>query len=603
MDQDGDGVNGETADDLYVARFTILPNGGLSFDGGDRVTIPSTTSLNPAQITVELWAKFGRLAYGGGYSGTDAQMLLCKGGDRTSGAYRIQQGGTGPGAYYLAFAIGDFSQNWMASASLPLETGRWYHIAGTYDSQTLRLYLDGTEVASKSVGAITVGNSSPLYLSYDNVSGYPYYFTGSLADVPPWNSSHSGLQIDADMLTPVSGTEQGLAGTWSFDEATGSQSVLDRSPNANHGYLGTSTAAESDDPTRSGSRTVRLDGTSSDDTWYIRHLPDSSLVQVFQNTPLTGHPRYCLDASFMPPLIISGGAGSDTITIDASQGYPIGPGGLSVEGGPDSTSLLLLGGASTLHLGLLSVADGGTLSFSGDNSKALVVESLGISGTGRLDLADNDMILHNASLLDVQALITGGQLWSSAAAETDGLKGLALANGQAYRDGHFDNPVFHGHVVVPTDVVVKYTYRGDANLDGQISLDDYLAIDSGFRFGGMVYTQGNFDYSIDGITYADYALIDQSFHDQGSPQAPSIITLHSRQFGAAYMAALTPQSPATPTPVPPLCRSIRSQSPRPLQRPSDSPSSALSHPSQPPPLVRSYRPEYSRYPPSRCQQS
>ena len=127
----------------------------------------------------ELW----KLAWGPGLSGTDSQFLICKGGDRTSGAYLLQQSGSSPGNYWLRFMIGPFQNSWQATSTVPFQTNRWYHVAGTYDGQTLKLYLDGRLVNSNSVGIIPVGNSSPLYFSYDDVSGFPYYLTGQLDEV------------------------------------------------------------------------------------------------------------------------------------------------------------------------------------------------------------------------------------------------------------------------------------------------------------------------------------------------------------------------------------------------------------------------------------
>ena len=191
MDQDADGINGENPDDLYHACFTISDQRGyLQFDGGDRVIIPSSASLNPPQVTVESWVNFARLAYGTGNT-TNVQYILSKGGDRTSGAYRLWQGGSGPGQYSIGFAIGEYWRGWSITSAAALVTGHWYHLAATYDGQAIKLYLDGTLIGSSNVGPLTVGNTAPLYMSFNDVSGWPYYLTGAMDDVRVWNYARS----------------------------------------------------------------------------------------------------------------------------------------------------------------------------------------------------------------------------------------------------------------------------------------------------------------------------------------------------------------------------------------------------------------------------
>ena len=67
-------------------------------------------------------------------------------------------------------------------------------------------------------------------------------------------------------------------------------------------------------------------------------------------------------------------------------------------------------------------------------------------------------------------------------------------------------------------ITAKYTYFGDANLDGRITSDDYFRIDSGFlaQPAKRLYRDGDFNYD-DRITSDDYFLIDSAFLGQASP--------------------------------------------------------------------------------------
>jgi hypothetical protein len=210
----------------------------LQFDGGDRVIIPNSASVTPAKITVECLVNFGRLASGS----------VTNGGDRTEGGYYLAQGSR---ENCLFFGLGPFWDGHIVSADTPLEKGRWYNVAGTYDGNELSLYLDGLLLNSLTVGAVSIGNSSPLYFSYDDVGGFPYFLTGQMDEVRIWDYARNATEIRSTMGVQLSGSEPGLAAYWNFNEAIDSQTVYDVTAAFNDGQLGSSPGVDFDDPTRS----------------------------------------------------------------------------------------------------------------------------------------------------------------------------------------------------------------------------------------------------------------------------------------------------------------------------------------------------------------
>ena len=89
----------------------------------------------------------------------------------------------------------------------------------------------------------------------------------------------------------------------------------------------------------------------------------------------------------------------------------------------------------------------------------------------------------------------------------NGLTTLGVA--KAEDKGHGDTGTFGGQSVSATDVLVMYTYCGDANLDGLINGDDYFRIDNGFLAHLSGFSNGDFNY--DGVINADdYFRIDRN---------------------------------------------------------------------------------------------
>ncbi|HWP39754.1 MAG TPA: PEP-CTERM sorting domain-containing protein, partial [Tepidisphaeraceae bacterium] len=98
-------------------------------------------------------------------------------------------------------------------------------------------------------------------------------------------------------------------------------------------------------------------------------------------------------------------------------------------------------------------------------------------------------------------------------------------------------PSFNGQNVSADDVLVKFTYFGDADLSGSIDATDYSLIDNGYVNSLTGWLNGDFDYS-GTIDATDYALIDNAYVNQVGPLAEALIAEHTRMLGGEYLAAL-----------------------------------------------------------------
>jgi autotransporter-associated beta strand protein len=192
-------------------------------------------------------------------------------------------------------------------------------------------------------------------------------------------------------------------------------------------------------------------------------------------------------------------------------------------------------GIVPVTLGNVNLVAGGTLSAasvtnpgsSTNHGNRMVLVANSLSNAGNIDLGGNDLIVHGGSLSAITEQLAAGfndsGYWngtangsirsSAAAADTTFLTtlGVALVNSTG---------TLGGDAVTAGDVLVKYTYYGDADLSGKVDGTDYSLIDVGYNsqtgdtpLAGWINGDFNYDGHIDG---SDYSLIDNAFNMQGS---------------------------------------------------------------------------------------
>ena len=124
------------------------------------------------------------------------------------------------------------------------------------------------------------------------------------------------------------------------------------------------------------------------------------------------------------------------------------------------------------------------------------------------------MILHNGSAPVITAQVAqryNGGLWTGASGITSSAAPLAGNTAIGVAPGA---TAFDGQTVTNTDVLVKYTYYGDANLDGQVNSTDYTMIDNSVNQDiNTGWQNGDFNYD-NNINGDDYSLIDNAFNTQ-----------------------------------------------------------------------------------------
>ncbi len=233
-----------------------------------------------------------------------------------------------------------------------------------------------------------------------------------------------------------------------------------------------------------------------------------------------------INYSNLGSISIRGNGGSDTLTQNAQPAN-----NAVLAFAPSATNLLYInagtfaippstGGVVPVAYSTLSIASGASVlvakASAPANRQVLVLSSLSIAGTGKLDLSNNDMLLHFGNLAIVNSLLSNGYNggnWtgsgidsSAAAADATQLSSLGgilnnLGNGQTLFGGA-NQPAFDGLHAAATDVLVKYTYYGDADLNGVVDSADYARIDNGLlsqTTASPLTGWQNGDFNYDGV--------------------------------------------------------------------------------------------------------
>jgi hypothetical protein len=168
----------------------------------------------------------------------------------------------------------------------------------------------------------------------------------------------------------------------------------------------------------------------------------------------------------------------------------------------------------------------------GTTAATSVVNELQTAGsvglwTGRLDLADNDLIIDYTGGSPIQTVRdqlkvgraggswTGNGIRSSVAA-ADASKAIGV--GEASVLGLTN---FSGQPVDSTCVLLKFTWFGDATLDGQVDVGDLGRLASNWQTSGL-WTEGDFDYN-GTIDVNDLGLLATNWQaGVGNPLSPSL---------------------------------------------------------------------------------
>lgn len=212
---------------IAIVPSTFSQNQVLSLDGNfSYVEAPSSPSLDISeQITIELWFTNDRPE--------NDVFLLMKSSDAVFccplyGLYIT--GNSSCAGFYLTLKNSGVKQ---IVRDGDFADGRWHHLAGVFDGQVLKLYINGVMRASLPLEMVDEIATESFPLQIGALVGNQSFHAGFIDEVRLWRVARPPEEIQATMNVTLTGKEEGLVGYWNFDDGA----AKDLSPKGNGATL------------------------------------------------------------------------------------------------------------------------------------------------------------------------------------------------------------------------------------------------------------------------------------------------------------------------------------------------------------------------------
>jgi hypothetical protein len=219
-----------------------------------------------------------------------------------------------------------------------------------------------------------------------------------------------------------------------------------------------------------------------------------------------GHPTQ--NSALFQPVVVDGGPGLDSVEVNTDG-----------QGGARAEFL------ASQDLGTLAIGASGRLALATGHRVIDVANSVTLPASGFvLDLSDGFFVRRgNASFPYYRDRIAVGYnagAWngmginSSFAATSPANDGLGIARANELFNG--GGGVVAGINLAATDILIRHTLYGDANLDGTVNLADFNRVAANFGAANTSWAQGDFNYDA-ATNLPDFNLLAANFGNSAAP--------------------------------------------------------------------------------------
>jgi hypothetical protein len=175
-----------------VATVAGRYGGAVTFDGvNDWVTVADSNSLDlTTGMTLMGWVSPTSVS-------VSWRTVIFKEGGAGSMDYSLYAGDDAARPIGQVYIGGE--QNAIGAATLPLAA--WTHLAVTYDGAVLRLFVNGTQAATRSISGQITATTGALRIGGNSI--WSEWFQGTVDEVRIYNRALSQGEIQTDMTTAL----------------------------------------------------------------------------------------------------------------------------------------------------------------------------------------------------------------------------------------------------------------------------------------------------------------------------------------------------------------------------------------------------------------
>ncbi len=221
----------------------------LNLDGnGDYMIIPDDSSMRPTEsISVEAWIRPNV-----NLDTTSSLIQFVTKNDASSSQNSKDSWDLWyqDGQVLFGFRVADSLGNPLIATSykIDLNANANYHLAGTYDKQNIKLYINGELLSTRAENRNIQNGTTEAVIGADSGEKL-FFYNGMIDEVRIWNVARTQSQIQLTMYDTLSSVyytsnDSGLIAYWRFDSledlginSGGIDDIRDLSVNVNHGDL------------------------------------------------------------------------------------------------------------------------------------------------------------------------------------------------------------------------------------------------------------------------------------------------------------------------------------------------------------------------------
>jgi autotransporter-associated beta strand protein len=462
-------------------------SGGTTINGGTLLVNATSGALGTGNVTMA----GGVLASQAGATDTIAGSVV----DGAIAAYTVAPGGVGT---IGTLAIGGITTTSLGTLSFDLGSG-----AGPQ--------ISNGDVLTLGSGTVSIGTGTLLSFSGTPVLGDDYRLIGdtssgsvvnaiplasfSLPTAPAGLAFSLSTAVDAGFIDLV--VSSGGPPTLTWNDASTDNLWNATSSNWNNGSTSTTYS--------NGSQVTFNDNNGGHYAVTLNTTVSPASVTVNNSG---GNYAISGTGSIAGTTAVSK-SGSGMLTLSTVNTYT---GGTNVSAGT-----LVVGVNGALSNGAVSIT-GGTLQL-GTSTGAANMTSLGISGTGKLDVNNDHLFIHYGSgpdpISSIAAMLSSGfagGTWTGSGIDSS----AAAANSASYGLGYADSADAGNPAGLASGTIeIAYTLLGDANLDGAVNGVDFGILAANFNKGITGWDKGDFNYD-NAVNGVDFGLLAANFNKGAS---------------------------------------------------------------------------------------